>query len=112
MRLRRRVKFDCSRRRSCDRRVDDDVDGHQVAPAGPPGPGASGAMTGASVTLGLKQFGPTLMKIGFLNKLVTPAIGLGPVCGSRSRIVRAWRPRVRDDTGWGPACAPVAAIHG
>lgn len=34
-----------------------------------------GAVTGASVTLGLKQFGPILMKVGFLNKLISPAIG-------------------------------------
>ena len=34
-----------------------------------------GAMTGASVTLGVKQFGPLLMKVPFLSKLLTPAIG-------------------------------------
>lgn len=34
-----------------------------------------GAMTGASVTLGLKQFGPLAMKVPFLSKLITPAIG-------------------------------------
>lgn len=34
-----------------------------------------GAMTGASVTLGIKQFGPLLMKVPFLSKLLTPAIG-------------------------------------
>jgi hypothetical protein len=34
-----------------------------------------GAMTGASVTLGLKQFGPLAMKVPFLAKLITPAIG-------------------------------------
>ena len=34
-----------------------------------------GAMTGASVTLGLKQFGPMLMKIGFVGKLLTPVLG-------------------------------------
>lgn len=34
-----------------------------------------GAMTGASVTLGVKQFGPLAMKVPFLSKLITPAIG-------------------------------------
>lgn len=33
-----------------------------------------GAMTGASVTLGIKGVGPTLMKVGFVSKLATPAI--------------------------------------
>jgi hypothetical protein len=34
-----------------------------------------GAVTGASVTLGIKQFGPLLLKVPFLSKLITPAIG-------------------------------------
>ncbi|MCW2927593.1 MAG: hypothetical protein JWM86_1561 [Thermoleophilia bacterium] len=34
-----------------------------------------GAMTGASVTLGLKQFGPLLLKVPFLSKMLTPALG-------------------------------------
>lgn len=34
-----------------------------------------GAMTGASVTLGVKQFGPLAMKVPFLSKLITPVIG-------------------------------------
>ncbi len=34
-----------------------------------------GAMTGASVTMGVKQFGPMLMKIGFVGKLLTPVLG-------------------------------------
>lgn len=34
-----------------------------------------GALSGASVTLGLKQFGPLAMKVPFLSKLITPVLG-------------------------------------
>ena len=34
-----------------------------------------GAVSGASVTMGLKSFGPMLMKIGFVGKLLTPVLG-------------------------------------
>lgn len=34
-----------------------------------------GALSGASMTLGIKQFGPLAMKVPFLSKLLTPVIG-------------------------------------
>lgn len=34
-----------------------------------------GALSGASMTLGLKQFGPMLMNVGFIGKLAAPVLG-------------------------------------
>jgi LysM repeat protein len=61
-----------------------------------------GAMTGASVTMGLKTFGPTLMKVGFIGKAVgtiaPPAGALGFL--SKLPVLSTVLPRLAKMTGW------------
>lgn len=45
-----------------------------------------GAMTGASVTMGLKSFGPTLMKVGFIGKLMGSTVPPTGVLGFLSKL--------------------------
>jgi LysM repeat protein len=60
------------------------------------------ALTGASVGLGLKSFGPTLMKVGFIGKLVGKLAPPSGVLGFLSKLplVGTVLPKLAKLTGW------------